>query len=294
MSKKEVAFIINPIAGTKSKEAFEQLIRINLDGKKFSSFISYTREQGHAYELASHAVKKGTDYIVAVGGDGTVNETARALLYEENALGIIPFGSGNGLARHLGIPLNPSLAIQTINSEHSRLIDGGKANGKPFFCTAGIGFDAHVGRLFALSSKRGFSTYVKTVLKEFLNYKTLHYKVSFDNAGVLEKKAFSVTFANAGQFGNNAYISPLADISDGKLDLCFIEKYPKRVGWHLGLRLFNKSMHKSRFASIYKIDEAVVDCPDAQCFHLDGESLSLNGPLTVSVMPSCLRILTPR
>ena len=177
-SKKVIEFIINPISGTKSKAVFHSLIDLNLDLKKFEYNISYTKERGHAFELASQAVSQGIDYVVAVGGDGTVNETARALIYEEAALGIIPFGSGNGLARHLNIPLKPANALQLLNQEHILTIDAGKANGKPFFCTAGIGFDAHVGKLFSLATKRGFNTYVKTVLKEFFQYSPSHYELT--------------------------------------------------------------------------------------------------------------------
>lgn len=292
-SQKTVEFIINPIAGTRSKDIFHFLIDQNLDLQKLTYNISYTKERGHAFELASQAVAQGIDYVVAVGGDGTVNETARALIYEETVLGIIPFGSGNGLARHLNIPLKPPQALRLLNQQRVRTIDAGRANGKPFFCTAGIGFDAHVGKLFSLATKRGFNTYVKTVLKEFLQYSPNHYQVNVDGKEAIKEEAFSISFANAGQFGNNAYISPEADISDGKLDLCLIRKYPKRVGLHLGLRLFNKTMHKSRFMNIYKVEKAVVKCPEADCYHLDGEFLTLEGNLEVEVIPSCLNILVP-
>lgn len=292
--KKEIEFIINPIAGTKNKGVIKDLIKTHLDSTIFSYSVSLTREPGHAYELASQAVSKGKEYVVAIGGDGTINETAKALIYEESALGIIPFGSGNGLARHLGISLKPVLAIQALNRQQVKTIDAGKANGNPFFCTAGIGFDAHVGKIFSLSSKRGFNTYIKTVLQEFIHYKTLHYKVTVDDEAPFEKEAFSITFANAGQFGNNAFIAPEADISDGKLNLCLIEKYPKTAGIHLGLRLFNKSIHKSHFVKTFQIEKAAVSCPEASCFHLDGESFPLSeGELEVTVVPKCLNVLVP-
>lgn len=295
MSRKiEIEFIINPIAGTKSKGIFKDLIKQHLDLDIFSYGISYTKERGHAYELATQAVSKGNEYVVAVGGDGTVNEVGKALIYESAALGIIPFGSGNGLARHLGISLKPVLAIQAINHQVVKTIDAGKINGYPFFCTAGIGFDAHVGRLFSLATKRGFSTYVKTVLREFMHYKAAWYNLVIDGKEAIEKEAFSITFANAAQFGNNAYIAPKADIADGKLDLCLIEKHSKVAGVRLGLQLFDKSIHTNPLVQTYPIEEAVVSCPAANCFHLDGESLPLNGEnLAVSVIPKCLNVLVP-
>lgn len=293
-TKIKIEFIINPIAGTRSKVVFKDLISKYLDSDKYTYQISYTRAGGHAFELASEAVKEGKDYVVAVGGDGTVNETASALIHQSSALGIIPVGSGNGLARHLGIPLNPVEAIKALNNVQKKLIDAGTANGKPFFCTAGIGFDAHIGRMFSLATKRGFNTYIKTVLREFLTYNSQTYQVSINNEETITKEAFSITFANAAQFGNNAYISPEADIADGKLDLCIIEKYPKRVGLHLGLRLFNKTIHKSRFMTIKQIDKAVIKCPNAECYHLDGEFLPLKGDLNIEVVPGSLNVLTPK
>ncbi len=292
--KKEVEFIINPFAGTKSKETFKDLVKQHLDLDVFSYEISYTKESGHAYELAMQAISKGKEYIIAVGGDGTVNEVGKALIYESAALGIIPLGSGNGLARHLGISLNPTSAIRAINHQVVKTIDAGRINGYPFFCTAGVGFDAHVGRIFSMATKRGFSTYVKTVLKEFLRYKVNRYKISVDGNTPILSEAFSITFANAAQYGNNAYISPHADISDGKLNLTIIEKHPKTAGMRLGLQLFDKSIHTNTFVKTYSMEEAVVSCPTANCFHLDGESLPLKGEgLAVSVIPQCLNVLVP-
>lgn len=293
IAKKDIEFIINPIAGTRSKLILEDLILQHLDLNIFNCSISYTKARGHAQELASLAVQKGVDYVVAVGGDGTVNEVARALIHEKSTLGIVPVGSGNGLARHLGIPLSPTLAIEKLNKQKQILIDAGMANGRPFFCTAGIGFDAHIGRKFAMSTTRGFNTYVRTVLQEFLQYKSHTYSIRVDQDPAINIEAFSITFANAAQFGNNAYISPEADISDGKLDLCLIKKYPKRVGLHLGMRLFNKTIHKSRYMTIRKIESAVVNCSDADCFHLDGEFLLLDGELKLEIIPQCLNILVP-
>lgn len=292
--KTAVEFIINPIAGTKSKGIFKDLIKQHLDLDVFSYEISYTKERGHAYELATQAVSKGKEYIIAVGGDGTVNEIAKALIYESAALGIIPFGSGNGLARHLGISLKPISAIRAINHQVVKTIDAGTVNGYPFFCTAGVGFDAHVGRIFSKATKRGFSTYVKTVLKEFIRYNADQYKISIDGNTAIEQEAFSITFANASQYGNNAYICPGADIADGKLNLTIIEKHPKLAGMRLGLQLFDKSIDTSPFVNSYPMEEAVVSCPTASCFHLDGESLPLKGEgLAVSVIPKCLNVLVP-
>lgn len=288
--KEKIVFIINPIAGTKSKFIMAGVIDNYLDHDKYDLHIAHTEKSGHATTLAKKGIDEGATVITAVGGDGTVNEVASTLMHTNVSLGIIPFGSGNGLARHLNIPQRPKAAIAVINEQKSVIIDGGLANNKAFFCTAGIGFDAHVGKVFSQSATRGFNAYVRTVLREFINYKSQKYTI-LANGKSFEREAFSITFANAGQFGNDAYISPLADIQDGKLDLCIVNKYPKHLGIHLGFRLFNRSMHQSRFVEISKVSEAEVSCSETSYFHLDGEHLELRGKLEIKIIPSCLKVL---
>lgn len=290
--KDNILFIINPNAGTGSKKLIDNLILGHLDERLYAPSLVHTEKPKHGFHLAKEYIEKGFKFIVAVGGDGTVNEIASAVIHTDAKLGILPFGSGNGLARHLQIPRKPISAIRLLNHQKHVSIDGGLANDKPFFCTAGIGFDAHVGMLFSQSSRRGFFTYVRTVLKEFVNYKSLKYTICADGKS-FEREAFSITFANAGQFGNDAYISPFADIKDGQLDLCIVKKYPKNVGIHLGMRLFYRSMHKSRYVEISKIKEAEVHCPGASCYHLDGEHFELKGSLNIQTVPSCLNVIVP-
>lgn len=290
--KKNILFIINPVSGTRKKHVIPELIEKHLDKSRFDFTITYTEAHGHAVVLAQQAAADHYDFVIAVGGDGTVNQTASGIMNTNATLGIIPVGSGNGLARHLKIPFSPVQALTLINQQKKICIDGGIANGKPFFCTAGIGFDAHVGRLFAQSSRRGFHTYFRTAFKEFFMYTPHTYKLK---AGETEfiKSAFSITLANASQFGNNAYISPEADISDGMLDLCIVNVYPKTQAINLALSLFNKTLHKNKYVDIQKVKYVEIETKEADCFHCDGEHLELNGSLKIEVVPHCLKILVP-
>lgn len=177
MEKKKIIFIMNPISGTASKAGIPKLIERYLDTNKFDYEIKLTEYAGHAAELAAEAKDNHTDIVVAVGGDGTVNEVARAIVQSSTALGIIPCGSGNGLARHLLLPLNLSKSIEIINAAEVHQLDYGVINEHPFFCTCGMGFDAFISHKFAEAGKRGPITYVENVLKAGLNYKPETYEI---------------------------------------------------------------------------------------------------------------------
>ncbi|MBR1468823.1 MAG: diacylglycerol kinase family lipid kinase, partial [Prevotella sp.] len=215
---KKVVFIMNPISGTASKANIPNLIEKTLDKGKFDYELRLTERAGHAAEIAAEAKEGGADIVVAIGGDGTVNEVARVLVDSETALGIIPCGSGNGLARHLMLPMNAKKSIEIINRAEIHDLDYGIINGHPFFCTCGMGFDAFVSQKFAEAGRRGPITYVENVLREGLKYKPETYEIQ-DETGTTRAKAFLISCANASQYGNNAYIAPQASMSDGLLDV---------------------------------------------------------------------------
>ncbi|MDQ3393164.1 MAG: diacylglycerol kinase family lipid kinase [Bacteroidota bacterium] len=290
--KKKVLFIINPIAGTRKKKEVPALVQSLLDPKIFESEITYTKFHGHARTLAIDAALHNVDYVMAVGGDGTVNDIANGLMNTQTTLGIIPCGSGNGLARHLGIPIDNIGALHLLQQQKTQRIDGGLANGKAFFCTAGIGFDAHIGRLFSTSRRRGFNTYMSTTLREIFVYEPQVYTIVLDGE-TFHKKAFSITLANASQFGNNAYIAPQADIKDGFLDLCIVNEYPKKYAFHLGYRLFNKTINQSRFVETKRVKEITISVDKGKWFHLDGEYMELEDRLHIQIISSCLNVLVP-
>ena len=217
-NKKSISFILNPHSGTHSKEELPKLIEAHLDKSKFDYRLIITEYAGHAAELAKQCVEQHTDIVVAVGGDGTVNEVARSLVHSQTALGIIPSGSGNGLARHLCIPMDVKKAINIINQCKIEALDYGVINELPFFCTCGMGFDAFISMKFAEAGKRGPITYAENVLKEGLKYQPEQYEV-IDETGTKRYKAFLIACANASQYGNNAYIAPQATMTDGLMDV---------------------------------------------------------------------------
>lgn len=283
---------MNPISGTRKKERVPAMVQRLLNSQLYTHTFALTERPLHATELARAAAEAGAAAVIAVGGDGTVNEVACGLLHTNTAMGIIPFGSGNGLARHLKIPMDTSEAIRILNGLYTTTIDGAMANGRPFFCTAGLGFDAHIGKLFAGGRKRGFASYVRLALQEFSSFSVQRYSIEADGKP-LQRKCFVVTLANAGQYGNNAYIAPQADIADGLIDLCMLRPFPAYKVLQIGLQLFMGNIHRSTYMEIVKASHIRISCAQADCMHLDGEFLPLDKVLEVKVIPQCLKVLVP-
>ena len=285
----KIAFIINPISGNSSKRDIQDLISHRLDKNKFSPEIFFTERRNHATEMAQSLIQKGVYRIVAVGGDGTINEVAKSLMRTEGILGIIPSGSGNGLARHLGIPLDPAKAIELINENYSIKMDIGFMNDVPFFCTSGVGFDAYIGKIFAQKSKRGFQTYVQTTIKEFIHYKAHTYKITYGSQ-VLATRAFLITIGNTAQYGNNAMICPYADVQDGLLDVSIITPFSKIFAFDLGRRLFNGTIDKSRYTMTFQTSELKIERKEAGPVHIDGEPYEMSEELVLRISPSSLNV----
>lgn len=290
MHQEDILFIINPISGGKKKNHIPSLIRKWLDKDRFHPIILFSEYPGHAYELAKHAKEQGIQYIVAVGGDGTVNETAKALLHSNVAMGIIPMGSGNGLARHLKIPLRPYRSIRYLNKAPINQIDAGMLNDFPFFCTSGVGFDAHIGKVFAENNSRGLQTYVRMVLREYFRYKPQELSLHI-NGEKYQHKAFMLTASNASQFGNNAVIAPLARLNDGCLDLSILTSMPIHAVAPTVIRLFTKRMHKSRFIQMHRIKEMEIEREHEGPAHIDGEPILAGKKISIRIIPSALKIM---
>lgn len=270
MDKKTIVFIMNPISGTASKAKIPQLIEENLDKEKFTYEIRMTEYAGHASIIASEAKDQGVDIIVAVGGDGTVNEVARAIVHSKSALGIIPCGSGNGLARHLLIPMNIKKSIDIINACEIRQLDYGVINELPFFCTCGMGFDAFVSQKFAESGKRGPISYAEQILKEGLKYEPETYEIEDEN-GAVKYKAFLVSCANASQYGNNAYIAPQASMSDGFLDIIIMEPFDIIDAAAISLEMFNKALDKNSKIKTFRCKSVHIRRSKPGFIHYDGD-----------------------
>lgn len=286
--RKNILFLINPVSGGKSKLDFPALAVKYLDETKFHPEFLFTERQGHAFEIAAAA--DDMDIVVAVGGDGTVNEIASALDGSVKCMGIIPCGSGNGLARALGIPLNEKKAILRLNKLHITRIDSGNFNGRKFFNMAGIGFDAHISALFAREAKRGLKGYVKKTLSEIAEYRSARYHIEIDGKS-LNREAFMISIANSAQYGNNAYISPSASLRDGLLDVCIIKPFPLYKLPVLGLRMFNKSAHRSAYVEIVRAREVCIFRESEGAVHLDGEPVEMGRKLSIRVQPLSLSLI---
>ena len=288
--KKRVLFVVNPISGGKRKKGFEKRAREGLDASLYDAEFVFSEYAGHANQLGKKAVKDGFELVVAVGGDGTVNEIASALNGTETALGIIPEGSGNGLALYLGIPLNERAAVRRLNRFETTTIDSGIINGLAFFNMAGIGFDASVSDRFANDNIRGPIGYLKAVVSEISTYKPKRYVLDIDGQ-VLEREAFMISVANSPQYGNNAYVAPQASVTDGLLDVCIIHRFPLYTIPMMLFHLFNKTADQSDYVEIVPGKKIRIEREAADAVHVDGEPKEMGTVLDIAVSPDSLRIL---
>ena len=289
----KILFIINPIAGTKKNiKDLENLINKTIDKNKFELIIKYTEYAFHGTEIAEQAVKDKIDIVVAVGGDGTINEISKALVYTDTIMAIIPKGSGNGLSRYLKIPMNTKRAIKLINKINVKKIDTAKINNKHFINVAGVGFDAHISYLFANHGKRGFLSYVKLILGEFKKYKAEKYTIMSNNIEY-NVDAFLISFANSSQFGNEAHIAPLAEINDGLIDIVVLKKFPLTQSMQIASMLYTKTLHKSKYYQLIKTDKAEITCKNEIKGHIDGEPTTFEKKFNVEIFEKSLNIITP-
>ena len=289
-NKRDITFIINPISGTKSKDELPQLIEQHIDPQRYNCRIIKTEYAGHAAVIAQQCTTDGTDFCVAVGGDGTVNEVARSLVHSDVALGIVPCGSGNGLARHLCIPINIGKALDIINKGQTDHFDYGVINEQPFFCTCGMGFDAFVSLKFAEAGKRGLVTYVENVLKEGLTYQPDTYTVE-DESGVHQYKAFLIACANAAQYGNNAYIAPGASMQDGVMDVIVMEPFNVIEAPKLAMDLFAKTLGSNSHIKTFQAKRIHIHRDHPGAVHYDGDPIEMGTDIDVKMHPKGLKAI---
>ncbi len=290
--KKNIVFIFNPISGSLKLIPVRTLIEHNVDKSLFNFEIITTQYAGHAYEITCDCVKRGIDIVFAVGGDGTINEVGRGLIGSNTSLGIIPFGSGNGLARHLGIPMDLFRSIKWISNSSVRTIDYGIINEHPFFCTCGIGFDAEISMKFAESKSRGPIVYMEKILREVLTYRSDTYNLCID--GVCQNiDAYIVTCANAGQWGNNAYIAPTASLTDGMLDVSVIPHFAAIDAPLMAYQLFNKQLDKNKNVIRYKCKNLIISRDEAGVAHYDGEPIFLEPEIKIEIVEKGINVMVP-
>ncbi|WP_321480624.1 diacylglycerol kinase family protein [uncultured Bacteroides sp.] len=289
---KKVIFIFNPVSGTQDKELVLHSLNDVLDKEKYCFEVLKTERAGHAVEIAAQAAADGVDIVVAVGGDGTVNEIARSLIHTNSALGIIPSGSGNGLARHLQIPMDMHKALDIINAGLVDVIDYGKINDIPFFCTCGMGFDAFVSLKFANAGKRGLLTYLEKTLQESLTYRPETYELETED-GMQKHKAFLIACGNASQYGNNAYITPQAMLTDGLMDVTILEPFTVLDVPSLAYQLFNKTIDQNSRIKTFRCEKLWIRRNKPGVIHFDGDPMMMEENLSVEIIKKGLKVIVP-
>ncbi len=293
MEKKAVKIVINPKSGTNNKAGVEQKARDFLDKGRFNFDFYYTKSPGDGSNAAKIAVAEKNNVIIAVGGDGTINEIGSQLLHTDTALAIIPLGSGNGLARHLKIPLNVAKAFSVVNKLNITKIDAAVLNGKPFFNVSGIGFDAFVSYIFATLSKRGLKSYIQATWRAFFSFKPFHVDVESPGTKHFSGMCYMVSVANSSQFGNNCYINPRADVRDGKVEITVIVPFPRILVPVLVYRMFSGSIHRSKYLKVFSVAQAKISTQTPVKMHLDGEVKPADTFFDIDVMPAALKVVTP-
>ena len=282
----KVLFVVNPLSGGKDKS---KIVRQIQEGCKHPLEVVYTERPGHAVDIARES---SADAVVAVGGDGTVSEVAKGLIGTGKALGIIPCGSGDGLALHLGISRNSRKAIQTINSFNIAVMDHGVLGDKPFFCTTGVGFDAEVAWRFSKAGTRGLWTYISEALKTWRTYVPDTYTITVDGSK-WEGRAEMVTVGNVNQWGNQARITSLASVTDGLLDVCIVKPFHSIEIPVLAAKLLDGRAHTSGRVEMFKGRHVEIRCSSGGPAHLDGDPILLDDFIAADVIPASLRVIVP-
>ncbi|MFN2395968.1 MAG: diacylglycerol kinase family protein [Bacteroidales bacterium] len=290
--KKRILIIVNPVSGISNKERIKQIIYAKLEQSNLDYSLEFTEFPGHGTQLARDAVENQLDAVVVVGGDGSVNESARALVNTNVALGIIPTGSGNGLAHYLRLPFNLNKAIDNIKAFRLKKIDTFSVNENFGFNLSGVGFDAKVAVEFSKVRRRGFWSYFRIVLQEYLTYESQDYILEFDGK-TITRKALMICFANSNQFGNNTVIAPRATADDGLIDICIVSKVPLFEAPVMGTMLISKLINKTHYVEYFKTREATLQKPGSEYLHIDGDPVNAESKIHVKVNPLSLNVIVP-
>lgn len=282
-------FIINERSGTKRRYDVAEVIRRT---SPFDHEIVACARKEDLDPIIDRAESESRDVVFAVGGDGTVHEIAKRLVGRSLALGILPIGSGNGFARHIGLSADPATALGSCRGGRIVTIDTASVNGHPFLGVMGIGFDAVIADRFAASTVRGLQTYLREGLRAYTQFHAAEYDVTA-NATTVRRRAFVIAVANSGQYGNNARIAPLASLQDGLLDVVIVDDTHFIDAAFLIARLFSGSFHRAAGVTSMQTTEVTIRRPGAGPAHLDGEPITLGEELHVRVIPHSLRLLVP-
>lgn len=289
---KHLVFVINPKSGVEREKAIQHAIDDRLDMQQFTYEIVHTEYAKHGTLLAKEAAAKGAYAVVAVGGDGSVNDVVVGLLGTQTLLAIIPKGSGNGMARTMGIPLKEHEAIDIINKGNITRMDIGYANGTPFISNAGVAFDALISKKFAKSVRRGFAIYSWLVTRHMWTYKEWKWNITIDGKEI-NPKAFIISVANGKQFGYNFQIAPDASWTDGLFDIIVIKKFPKILGGIIVLRAMNGTITKSPYVDFYRAKEVTISHPKLELMQTDGDAHACENKIHFKIEKGLQAVLVP-
>lgn len=289
---RKLLFIVNPNAGKKISDAIIKIIRKEFPQNMYYQIVIW-KNKDHFEEISSLLKSEGYTDAIAVGGDGTVNQVASVIQGTSIRLGIVPIGSGNGLARSLGLSMDIEEVIKQIVEGKSAQIDCGKVNHQPFYCTSGIGFDAHIAWLFAKSKSRGLKTYVKVTIAQLLSYRAKLYTLEF-NGRTINRKAFLITVANAGQYGNDFYIAPQAKLDDGLFHVVILKPFSVFSLFSIFIKIIRRKAQTSSFIETFTTDNLSILRDAGDSIHFDGEPQMAGKQLVYSMQSKALNVIVGR
>jgi diacylglycerol kinase (ATP) len=285
----KAVFVVNERSGAKRAYDIAEVIR---RCSPFPHAIIPCARKEDVDAIVDDAERDGVDVVFAVGGDGTVHEIAKRLIGRKPALGILPIGSGNGFARHIGLGGTPESSLRACKGGRIVTIDTAMVNEHPFVGVMGIGFDAVIADRFASSSVRGMQTYIREGVRTFMEFRAEEYEVTA-NGATRRKRAFVIAIANSGQYGNDAKVAPLASLQDGLLDVVIVDDARFFAAPFLLARLFSGTFHRASEVTTLQTTEVTIRRPEAGPAHLDGEPVTLPAELHVKIVPASLRVLVP-
>jgi diacylglycerol kinase (ATP) len=288
MSRK-ILFIVNPNAGKRISGSIMDIIHNEMPENVYFQFVVW-KNKHHFDEITEILRTQGYTDAIAVGGDGTVNHIAKSILGTGIKLGIVPIGSGNGLARSLALSMQIDKVINQIIEGRTATIDTGTVNGTPFFCTSGVGFDSHIGNLFATSVKRGLQSYIQIVIRELFKYRAQTYKIRY-NGTEIERKAFLITVANAGQYGNDFYIAPQASIQDGLFHVVILKPFNVMKVAGLLHRILGRKAFLAGSIETFTTSHLTIERTLADTVHFDGEPAVHGKILEFEIKPASLQVI---
>lgn len=289
---KRALLIINPVSGTRSKRGVEETVKERLKHHGIEVRVRLTGASGDAFNFAREAVEEKYDMVLTAGGDGTVNEAANALCFSDCVLGLLPFGSGNGFARSVGVPQDLSGALKLVEAGHFIKCDRGLVNKKPFYCTFGVGFDAAVSEKFATMKKRGRITYIRSAIREFLFYRSKSYAILIDGK-IITEKALLIAVCNARQYGNNAYIGPKAKLTDGLLDVTVVHDDNTFHTIMMSIDMLTGMLDRNKGITTFQVPSLTIARTEEGPVHLDGEPLRMGKRLQIECEKGVLNVFAP-